>query len=373
MPENSTEKNEYPLYLTSQIITYLGNKRALLRNIENEVDQISKSLGKEKMICADIFSGSGIVSRMLKKHSQKLIANDLENYSRMINSCYLSNKKDFPRDLYLSARSKIISRSEENKIEGIIAKNYAPEDDLNIKKGERVFYTRENALLIDTYRSLIDEIAADENLKKYFLAPLITEASIHVNTSGVFKGFYKDKNTGIGCFGAAGKNALTRIFGKIELKEPVLSNFETETEIFQKDAAILSKELKGLDIAYLDPPYNQHPYGSNYFMLNLILKNSLDVKTSHVSGITQDWNRSLFNKAKFALPEMEKIVGSLDSKYLIISYNSEGFISLDEMKAMLEKYGKTKTVEIEYNTFRGSRNLRQRSLHVSEYIFVLEK
>ena len=94
-------------------------------------------------------------------------------------------------------------------------------------------------------------------MKKFFLAPLITEASIHVNTSGVFKGFYKDKNTGIGCFGASGKDALTRILGKIELKKPVFSNFESELEIFQKDAVELAGELQKLDIAYLDPPYNQ--------------------------------------------------------------------------------------------------------------------
>lgn len=116
------------------------------------------------------------------------------------------------------------------------------------------FYTHSNAVLIDTYRYYIDEVIKDEKLKKYFLAPLITEASIHVNTSGVFKGFYKDKNTGIGCFGAAGKNALTRIFSDVSLKEPVFSNFESDLEIYQKDTVELSKELKNLDITYLDPP-----------------------------------------------------------------------------------------------------------------------
>lgn len=191
--------------------------------------------------------------------------------------------------------------------------------------------------------------------------------------SSKLKGFYKDKNTGIGCFGAAGKNALTRIFGRIELKEPVFSNFESDLEIYQKDTVLLSKELKKLDIAYLDPPYNQHPYGSNYFMLNLILKNKLDVEISKISGITQGWNRSVFNKPYSALKSMEEIVSSLDSKFIVISYNSEGFISFDEMSEMLKKYGKLKTVEIAYNTFRGSRNLRNRDIHVSEYLFILEK
>lgn len=360
-------------FLTTQIITYLGNKRSLIGSIEKEVEIISAKLGKDKLICADVFSGSGIVARMLKKHSSKLIVNDLENYSSMINSCYLINKKDFPKKKYAAHYQEIEKRCKKEKHEGIISQNYAPQNDNNILKGERVFYTHENAVLIDTYRNLIDKVVTEEKLKKFFLAPLITEASIHVNTSGVFKGFYKDKNTGIGCFGATGKNALTRIFGKIELKEPVFSNFESKVEIYQKDTVQLSKELKNLDIAYLDPPYNQHPYGSNYFMLNLILKNKLDVKISKISGITQNWNRSAFNKANSALKSMEEIIANLASKFAIISYNSEGFIAFNEMSEMLKKYGKLKTVEITYNTFRGSRNLRNRNIHISEYLFVLEK
>ena len=370
---DSANFDENPEFLTTQIITYLGNKRRLLEHIEKEILLIAEKLNCQKLVCADLFSGSGIVARMLKKYSSNLIVNDLENYSAVINGCYLINKKDFPAQEYSALKGKIEELCSIEKIPGIISQNYAPQNDKDIQKGERVFYTRQNALLIDTYRKLIDDVVKEEPLKKFFLAPLITEASIHVNTSGVFKGFYKDKNTGIGCFGASGKNALSRIFGKIELKTPVFSNFESGLEIFQKDAVALSKELKNLDITYLDPPYNQHPYGSNYFMLNLILKNKLDANISKVSGIVQNWNRSVFNKPYAALNSMEEIISGISSKYVIISYNSEGFISFDQMSGMLKKYGNLKTVEIKYNTFRGSRNLKNRDIHVREYLFVLEK
>lgn len=370
---DSANFDENPEFLTTQIITYLGNKRRLLEHIEKEILLIAEKLNCQKLVCADLFSGSGIVARMLKKHSSNLIVNDLENYSAVINGCYLINKKDFPVQEYSALKSKIEELCSIEKIPGIISQNYAPQNDKDIQKGERVFYTRQNALLIDTYRRLIDDVVKEEPLKKFFLAPLITEASIHVNTSGVFKGFYKDKNTGIGCFGASGKNALPRIFGKIELKTPVFSNFESGLKIFQKDAVTLSKELKNLDITYLDPPYNQHPYGSNYFMLNLILKNKLDANISKVSGIVQNWNRSVFNKPYAALSSMEEIISGISSKYVIISYNSEGFISFDQMSGMLKKYGNLKTVEIKYNTFRGSRNLKNRDIHVREYLFVLKK
>lgn len=365
-------KDENPEFLRTQIITCIGNKRALLPQIEEEIFRAKEALGKARIVCADLFSGSGVVARMMKRHSSRLVANDQENYSFVVNSCYLSNKGDFPREKYLALREKIVALAETEKIEGIIAKNYAPRNDEKIEKSERVFYTRENALLIDTYRALIEKFAGGD-LKKYFLAPLVTEASIHANTSGVFKGFYKDKNTGAGCFGGAGKNALPRILGRIELKEPALSDFSSEIELRKEDAIALSRELKNIDVAYLDPPYNQHPYGSNYFMLNLIIKNSLTSPVSRVSGIPRDWNRSPFNKASRALESLEKIVESIDAKFIVLSYNSEGFVKREEMTEMLKKHGALRSVEIDYNAFRGSRNLSGRNARVTEYLFTLEK
>ncbi|MCR5045825.1 MAG: DNA adenine methylase [Treponema sp.] len=365
-------KEENPAFLTKQIITYIGNKRALLKDIQAEIEGVQKELGKKRLVSADLFSGSGIVSRLLKASSKKIYANDLESYSYLLNDCYLTNAKDFPKAEYEECRQRILQAAGKKKIPGIISQNYAPQDDKNIKSGERVFYTRQNALLLDTYRFLIEK-ECPKDLQKFFLAPLITEASVHVNTSGVFKGFYKDKNTGIGCFGGAGKDALKRILGKVELKEPIFSEFDCERELFQEDSEILSSKLSGLDLAYLDPPYNQHPYGSNYFMLNLIVKNKIDAELSPVSGIVQNWNHSQFNKAKLALASLERIVAALDAKFIVISYNSEGFINLQQMQGLLKKYGSLKTVQIPYNAFRGSRNLSGRDIHVREYLFVLKK
>lgn len=126
-------------FLTTQILTYLGNKRSLIGKIEIEIKEIIEKLGKEKAVCADLFSGSGIVARMLKQYSSKVIVNDLENYSAMVNSCYLTNKKDYPEEVCSSSRAEIINRANKNKIENIISNNYAPKNDDDIKAGERVF------------------------------------------------------------------------------------------------------------------------------------------------------------------------------------------------------------------------------------------
>lgn len=355
-------------YLTEQIITYLGNKRKLLDNIANEVQSILNEMGLEKAVICDLFSGSGVVSRKLKQYATRLYANDLEQYSYIINDCYLTNKEDFNEDFYNQLFEKIQSKE---LIEGVIAQNYAPKDDNDIKEGERVFYTHENAMIIDTVRAAIDEVP--ESYKKYFLGPLLYEASVHANTSGVFKGFYKSKTKNVGKFGGEGENALERIKGKIELKKPVFSDNDAQITLFKEDANILVKHLQNIDITYIDPPYNQHPYGSNYFMLNTIIDNKLGNNISTVAGIPDDWNKSAYNKKNEALKSFEELVKDIDSKYLIISYNNEGFISLEEMQNMLSKYGDLTTKEIDYIAFRGSRNLKERNIYTTEYLFILKK
>ena len=360
-------------YLESQILTYMGNKRSLLSHIGEEILRIQNDLNVRKLVCLDLFSGSGIVARYLKQFSSAVYANDLEAYSWVINSCYLTNQSEFDKTLYLSCLSDVMSAVHECPVvDGIISQNYAPINTNAIKAGERVFYTHENAVLIDSIRYYIDKLVP-EHYRKYFLARLLTEASVHVNTSGVFKGFYKDKNTGVGKFGGAGENALVRILGSIDMACPILSNFETEYRVYQENANILVRNLDAVDVAYLDPPYNQHPYGSNYFMLNVILNNKLPADISEVSGIPLDWNRSAYNRRADALSSLDDLLSNLHAKYVVISYNNEGFISKSEMEEMLSKYGDLSTRVIEYNAFRGSRNLRNRSLKTNEYLFVLRK
>jgi len=359
-------------FLQDQIITYLGNKRSLNPYIENEIKKIKKILKKDKLVTLDLFSGSGIVARMLKRHSEKLIANDLEEYSQIINECYLSNHSDFDRIKYDSYKEKLQNiLSKKQYKNGIISSNYAPRNDERIKKGERCFYTTENAQIIDTIRDFVDSV--EEPMKKYFLAPLLYQASVNTNTAGIFKGFYKDSSTGIGKYGGNGEFALKRIKGKLKILEPIFSNYETDVFVTREDANILVKEIENLDVVYIDPPYNQHPYGSNYFMLNLILSNKMPDKISKVSGIPKDWNRSDYNYKAKALDAFGDLIGNIDSKFIIISYNSEGIISYDDMIKLLKPFGDLTIKEIVYNTFRGSRNLSERNLYVQEYLFVLRK
>ena len=210
-------------------------------------------------------------------------------------------------------------------------------------------------------------------LQPFFLGPLLSEASVHANTAGVFKGFYKDASTGIGKFGGRKGDALCRILGDIRLERPLLSRFSCETDVLQGDAAEVASRLPDLDLAYLDPPYNQHPYGSNYFMLNLLVDYEEPEAISKVSGIPRNWKRSAYNRAGEAAAALESLVAALRARFVLVSFNSEGFIAQEEMLGILGRHGKVGVVERKYNAFRGSRNLSGRGLHVSEFLYVLEK
>ena len=293
-------------YLTTQIITYIGNKRSLLSFIGEAVNIVKKNLHKDKLEIVDLFSGSGIVSRYMKQHASKLISNDLEEYAYILNKCYLANKSEVNMDELISWFNYIKESTNVELKNGFISEMYAPRDINNIKKGERCFYTTRNAKYIDTVRQLINDVPKD--LQCYYIAPLLAEASIKNNTSGVFKGFYKNSKTGVGQFGGNDKNSLSRIKKNIELNLPVFSNYECEVKIYKEDANKLVKELEIVDLMYMDPPYNQHPYGSNYFMLNLINQYEKPTNVSQVSGIPKDRNRSEFNKSKEALKVLKNYV-----------------------------------------------------------------
>jgi adenine-specific DNA-methyltransferase len=363
---------ENPAYLREQLITYIGNKRNLLGFIGNGIAAVQKRLGKDKLVTFDAFSGSGIVSRYLKRFSSCLYANDLERYAAVINQCYLTNRENFPeaefRDLFADLAWRL---GNEQLKAGLIADMYAPRDDAKIRKGERAFYTSRNAKYLDTARTLIDGVP--EELKKFFLAPLLSEASIHANTSGVFKGFYKNVETGIGQFGGKKRDALFRITGDIKLQYPVLSDHSTECHVLEGDANDVCDRMPEVDVAYLDPPYNQHPYGSNYFMLNVLLDYRKPAAVSPVSGIPSNWNRSLYNKKHMAHDALSSLVEKINAKFLIVSFNSEGFIARDRMVELLERFGALTVLETSYNAFRGSRNLSGRDIHVREFLFLLEK
>ncbi len=360
-------------FVTQTMLTCLGNKRKLVGEIKNIVQEVATRLGKKKMRIVDGFSGSKVVSRELASLAYDIHSNDMENYAYLMARCFMEKPSQQDQEeiaFYISSMNKLAENGPYTR--GIISKLYAPDNTFDIKEGERVFYTRENALIIDTLRSYIS-VVIPKRLEHYCLAPLLTRASIHANTAGVFKGFYKDGK--IGKFGGAGENALERITKPIRLDMPIWSEYDFTATSYNKNINDLIKELPSeIDLIYLDPPYNQHPYGSNYFMLNVIAENREPEKISKVSGIPADWQRSAYNSHDSAVQSMTQLLKDCLEKtvYVLLSYNDEGIIKKADWETIFEPYNVEKK-EIVYDTYKGSRNLKNRSNKVMEIMYLISK
>lgn len=363
---------ENPAYLRDQLITCLGNKRALLDFVLGTVIQVRERLGGRKLRAADLFAGSGVVSRGLRAHCSYLASNDLEAYAAAAGRCYLASPEEATKAELAAAHARLTAQLATHAwLTGFVAELYAPADDQHVQPGERCFYTTRNARYLDTARQLLAKEPPE--LQPYLLGPLLAMASVHANTSGVFKGFYKNPQTGLGQFGGQGNDALARICADIHLPLPVWSRFALTAEVTQREANALAAELEPVDLVYLDPPYNQHPYGSNYFLLNLLVDYQRPAQVSQVSGIPPNWQRSRYNQRAHCGPALAELVATVRARFVLVSYSSEGFLTEETLLQLLAQTGRVEVLAQRYPAFRGSRNLHARPKHLRELLFLVDK
>jgi len=372
-------------FLTEQIIAYIGNKRKLLPLIYSAVENTGLEI-KSGLKFLDLFSGSGVVSRFAKSLDFEIFVNDWEYYANILSKGYLeTNNSDIKKlfgseEKFLEVLKEINTLEVPNDENQYIAKYYAPKEfDSGAVdfKTERLFYTRKNALTIDKIRNYIEEKFKDnQKIKNLLIANLIYESATHTNTSGVFKSFHKG-------FGGHGKDALGRILAEIKLNRPVLIDSTKPIHIYQKNANDLVKELKGIDIAYLDPPYNQHQYGSNYHLLNTIAKwdkipAPLELNEKGVlkekAAIRHDWvdTRSNYCYREIAENSFADLIENIDAKHILISYSTDGIIPFEKMREICTKKGRLSIVTNEYATYKGGKRSISRQNTNIEFILCID-
>lgn len=360
-------------YTTKQLITYYGNKRKLLDLIGQGIDVAVGRLGRTSFSFLDGFAGSGVVSRSVKSRASKIHSNDLERYSETIARCYLTNASEV--DLaWLSGIADELEKSKnrDDLGPGLISRLYAPEDDTDIKRGERGFFTTENALIIDNIRRTIDELVEPEQ-RHLFIAPLLSQASTHVNSPGHFGGFYKNSKTGIAQFGGDNRDYLRRITPPICAEAPVLSNYDCESAVHRMDTNALVRKIEDVDIAYFDPPYSRLIYGQFYFLLNVIDEYIEPKNITDVAGRPRDWNRSNYNSISGAKAAMTRLMRDTPAKFILMSYSNEGLIPHDVIMGILEAYGSASVAEKSHDAYRRGGGKRKGKPKTAERLYILEK
>lgn len=381
-------------YETTQLIPYLGNKRALVPRLRSLFQSLTE--GRAAPVFLDPFAGSGSVSRLARTLGMRVKANDWEPYAYALNRAWLILRASELRDLWsesggLGAVLDRLNafhpdrgdRSPEPEPEPYMARWYAPRDTFRADwRVERLFYTRENAVFLDRVREHIERTYTGEESESpespasrrrdLLLALLVLEAAVHANTSGVFKAFHKG-------FGGHGRDALPRILGAMELEYPLLPEAEP-AEVFREDAAAFVRRWTA-DLAYLDPPYNQHQYGSNYHILNTLvrwdrepvpLETGPDGRLLRKAGIPPAWKetRSPFCGRTSAKAALAALIDALDVRTLVLSYNTEGLVSPEELYAMLSERWEVRPEVLDYVRYRGGRQSGTRRVRNHELVYV---
>lgn len=367
------------------MLTYIGNKRALVPFIQTGISYAKETLGvapDAKLRCMDLFSGSAVVARLLATHASELRCNDFELYAATVARACL-NKVDEEQAARVRAHIDAANALADSgpHVEGILTREYAPKDTENIKQGERCFYTHENALRFDTMRDYIERSVSAED-KDFVLGALIVRASICANTSGLFYAFHKKDGVGAWNGRVANESNIKRIKELQKITCPVFNPYDhcTHVTVTQLEALACVTALPddSLDIVYADPPYNEASYGGNYGLLNIIAKNVLPEKISANSGVPADWQRSEFyrkNKAKTAFANLFEVLMT-KTRCCIMSYSDEGHVSYDEIKELLSKYN-VHTIENTHARFSNTHDSKKRTAEgtkkktVTEYLFVI--
>jgi adenine-specific DNA-methyltransferase len=358
-------------YYKDQIITYIGNKRKLVSLFK----ELFESRGKD-IIFFDGFAGSGIVSRVAKGYASKVYCNDWEYYSYVINKCYLGNPGEGDVERIKAMIDEVNTERHKTQGASYIYKHYSPVDDTTIKPHERVFFSSKNGRIIDNMRHYIEN-NVPEDLKLYILAPLLYESSVKNNTCGYFNSYYKDE--GVGKLGGKNSNDLGRICKEIKLPYPVLLVNDCEVVVSCEDTNEYVKHMPYVDIAYYDPPYNKHPYGTFYFMLNEIAKWDYTKNVpENFRGQDNDWQRSDYNSFSKSKRSFETLIENTKAGEIWVSYNNNGIIPIHEMESILKKYGVVEKVDIEHKTYnrllgQGDKfRTKKNKAKITESLFILK-
>ena len=298
-----------------------------------------------------MFAGTGIVGRTFKKDVKKVIANDLEHYSFVLNKNYIENHEEIDdKEKYIEELNKLPLIDN-----GFVYKNYC------IGSGSgRQYFSDDNGKKIDTIRTKIQEWSDSGKISGalyyFLLASLLESADKVANTASVYEAFLKT-------------------IKPPALKELRLSsaNFilnDNSHEVFNEDSNELIKKVSG-DILYLDPPYNHRQYGSKYHILNTITRYE-DFTPKGKTGLP-DYNRSDYSAKRKVHDSFNELIANAKFKYIFLSYNNEGLMSESDVKNIMQKYGKYSLVKKEYKRFKVQMHKNTKDNKTFEYLHILEK
>lgn len=332
---------------------FIGNKELIANDIRQLLEE--KGLLDRGLTFFDACCGSGAVSDALKDSFDIRINDILEwcvlyTRGRLVAASCTFSRLGFDPFAFLADKTRCR--------EGFFFEHYSPGG------SARMYFTARNASRIDYIRQTIGEWQAvgsiDEDEYAHLLASLIESLSAVSNTAGVYGAFLKHWDP--------------RALRDLEFL-PVVSRDAPCGDLAEHNARI--EDIIGevdCDVLYLDPPYTQNQYGTQYHILETLVKNdrpSLSAITGSrpVTPMKSEWSRDIRKHILF-----DRVIANTRARYIVFSYSTDGFMSRSYIETVLKRYGKVDTLVCRPISYRKYTNTKSREDgdHI-EYLFFVEK
>jgi adenine-specific DNA-methyltransferase len=203
------------------------------------------------------------------------------------------------------------------------------------------FFQPFNGRRIDGIRDAIESDYGDSRLYPVLLTSLIEAADRVDSTTGVQMAYVK--------------KWAPRSFRPLELRPPEL--LTGTGRAVRGDACDLAGGLGSFDFAYLDPPYNQHRYFTNYHVWETLVRwdapeqygvacKRLDAREPHT--------RSPFNARATMAPALAELIGSLRARVTIASISDESWVSLEGLLEVCRERGHAEVLTFDSRRYVGA-------------------
>lgn len=305
------------------MIKYIGSKRTLV----SQITAVVRRLPQVHRVC-DIFAGTTRVGQGFKKQGLWVHSNDLATYSEVFGRTYIAtdaNAVDTKRLQCLLRQLQDLP-----PVHGYITKTFCEDSR---------YFQPFNGMKMDAIRAGIDQLAREENEHAILLTSLIEAADRVDSTTGLQMAYLKDWSA--------------RSFNPLELRFPDL--LPGDGVVTRMDANELAQQLKDIDLVYVDPPYNQHSYFSNYHIWETIVRND----NPPVYGIAMKrgdcrTEKSAYNSKKHAYSVFSSLLRSIRAPYMLVSFNNEGYFAREDIENMLSQRGYVASVAVDFKRYVGA-------------------
>ena len=311
------------------MIKYIGSKRTLVPVILEAVRRAA-----DARTVLDLFSGTARVGHALKAAGYRVLSNDHNAYAAALARCYVqADAEDVLEDAAMLVR-------EFNSLKG--APGYFTDTFCVSSR----FFQPKNGERIDAIREAIATKGLDPELEAVMLVSLMEAADRVDSTTGLQMAYLK--------------SWAPRAHNDLNLRVPnVLPRAKHgKGEVTCLEAIDAAGELES-DVAYVDPPYNQHSYLGNYHVWESLVRwDKPEYYGVACKRVDVRARKSVFNSRPRFAEAMRELLAAVNAPVLVVSFNSEGYLPRDEMESMLRSLwngeGKVTTIENDFKRYVGA-------------------